>query len=249
MKRNRVNFVMLVLAGMIFLVSVGIRLGHAQDNIGDGAVGKATTIAGPWVPFVYDLQLGGFTIATNLFSNGIDIGIGTTNPGERLDVAGNIRASGTICDSSGCIGDAGGDNGPWIWTAVSGGIGFALEEWQDIPGASITYVVPTDANVRVYFDAPVFSNQYLLHCNLRFVMDGVATGEPTFGDLTVTSLASASQYAPATRTRWFMNQPAGIHEVKIQGRSVPAGIDPNGCHIGSPEYTNLRLEVMAYPAN
>lgn len=248
MKRNRVNFVVLVLAGMIFLVSVGIRLGHAQGDSGDGAAGKVTSATGPWAPLVYDLQLPGFTIATNLFSNGFDIGIGTTNPGERLDVAGNIRASGIICDSSGCIGDAGGGSGPWIWTSTSGSMNFATDMWQDIPGAIIAYTLPANADVRAYFDATVFSTQDFLHCSLRFVMDGVATGDPTYGDLVVMGGGTPS-HAAATRTRWFMNQSLGIHEVKVQGRSDPAGIDPNACHIGSAEYTNLRLEVMAYPAN
>jgi hypothetical protein len=37
------------------------------------------------------------------------IGVGTTSPGEKLDVNGDIIASGTICDSTGCIGGGGGD--------------------------------------------------------------------------------------------------------------------------------------------
>ena len=33
-----------------------------------------------------------------------NLGVGTINPSEKLDVSGNIQASGTICDGSGCIG-------------------------------------------------------------------------------------------------------------------------------------------------
>jgi hypothetical protein len=32
------------------------------------------------------------------------VGVGTTSPTEKLDVQGNIKASGTVCDSNGCIG-------------------------------------------------------------------------------------------------------------------------------------------------
>ena len=38
-----------------------------------------------------------------------DVGIGTTNPATKLDVVGDIRASGTICDVNGCIGSEGAD--------------------------------------------------------------------------------------------------------------------------------------------
>ncbi|MFH1360726.1 MAG: hypothetical protein ABIJ41_06785 [Candidatus Omnitrophota bacterium] len=40
-------------------------------------------------------------------ANAVNVGIGTTTPAEALDVNGNIIASGTICDSTGCIGGGG----------------------------------------------------------------------------------------------------------------------------------------------
>jgi hypothetical protein len=39
------------------------------------------------------------------------VGIGTSSPTEALGVTGNIRASGTICGSAGCVGDATGGDG------------------------------------------------------------------------------------------------------------------------------------------
>jgi len=38
-------------------------------------------------------------------TNSGNVGIGKTNPSEKLEVNGNIKASGTICDSNGCISD------------------------------------------------------------------------------------------------------------------------------------------------
>lgn len=43
----------------------------------------------------------------NLFSDGDRVGIGTTSPTEKLNVIGNINATGAICDSTGCIGNVG----------------------------------------------------------------------------------------------------------------------------------------------
>jgi len=45
-----------------------------------------------------------------------NLGIGTITPVEKLDVVGNIKASGTVCDSNGCIGDGGAlaGSGKWV---------------------------------------------------------------------------------------------------------------------------------------
>ncbi|MCR4283826.1 MAG: hypothetical protein NUV64_00705 [Parcubacteria group bacterium] len=43
----------------------------------------------------------------NILATG-NVGIGTIAPAEKLDVVGNIKASGTVCDANGCIGGGGG---------------------------------------------------------------------------------------------------------------------------------------------
>lgn len=45
----------------------------------------------------------------NIYTDGDKVGIGTTSPNDKLNVIGNIRATGAICDNTGCIG-AVGDN-------------------------------------------------------------------------------------------------------------------------------------------
>ena len=59
-------------------------------------------------------------IGSNTYYNLGDVGIGTTFPQEKLDVVGNIKASGTICDVNGCIG--GGGSGIYTGTLVSGSL-------------------------------------------------------------------------------------------------------------------------------
>jgi len=60
------------------------------------------------------------TIYMTILGNG-NIGVGTTNPSEKLDVVGNIKASGTVCGSGGCVGDTiGGSGGVQDVVMVSG---------------------------------------------------------------------------------------------------------------------------------
>ncbi|MEK9154790.1 MAG: glycine-rich domain-containing protein [Patescibacteria group bacterium] len=50
---------------------------------------------------------GAFRAYSNAIFDG-NVGIGVASPSEKLDVTGNIKASGTICDVNGCIGGGGG---------------------------------------------------------------------------------------------------------------------------------------------
>jgi len=68
-------------------------------------------------------KVGGLLLNTGGYPNGLivdqgNVGIGTTSPNQKLDVSGSIVASGTICDSTGCIGAGGGGI-----TAVNAGTG------------------------------------------------------------------------------------------------------------------------------
>lgn len=137
-----------------------------------------------------------------------------------------------------------------VWTATGGELNFATTVWQDVPNATIVYTLPDNADVRVHFDAAVFisTQQDLLKCSLRFEIDGQSTGDPTFGDLIMWDVIGAVRgYSTASRTRWFKDQAAGTHTIKIQGRSTPAGENPAVCHLTRLDYGNLRLEVVAYP--
>ncbi len=52
--------------------------------------------------------------ALTVLKNG-NLGLGTTDPQHALDVHGNIRSTGTVCDSNGCIGDAPSTGTDFVW--------------------------------------------------------------------------------------------------------------------------------------
>lgn len=98
-----------------------------------------------------------------------NVGIGIITPSEKLDVVGNIIASGTICDSTGCIGSGGGGGLPscadgqvlkynfgsssWECADESGGLAFG--NWVDMTavasGGATQGPAASDGFVVAYF--------------------------------------------------------------------------------------------------
>lgn len=76
----------LVLAALVIIQAP--RLSRAANEP------AAATGADPWRPLVYRLSPPGVAVATNLYSDGTNIGIGTEAPTARLDVAGSARVIG-----------------------------------------------------------------------------------------------------------------------------------------------------------
>ena len=84
-----------------------------------------------------------------------NVGIGTTSPTERLEVAGNIKASGTICDSNGCIGGVSTQEKAWL--SIDGGAD-ACAGYNQCP--SMTNKCPSGWNLyqNVDLGCEVYSN-------------------------------------------------------------------------------------------
>ena len=71
------------------------------------------------------------------YINSGNFGIGTSSPAEALDVTGNIKASGTICDSTGCITGGGAAGTPSQWTTSGSNI------YYDLGNVGIGTTTPT----------------------------------------------------------------------------------------------------------
>lgn len=89
------------------------------------------------------------------------VGVGKTNPAQKLDVVGNIKASGTICDGTGkCLDTvSGGDTAKYISSPDNGAGSLALGSQQGLLTGYPTGYYPTlKGNPYVYLD---MNNDYI----------------------------------------------------------------------------------------
>lgn len=116
--------------------------------------------------------------------------------------------------------------------------------WTNIPGVDLTFNLAKDMEVSMSANGSASlvagtnfpSNT---HCGFRFVVDGVAYGNPTWGDVIVT----VTGWSSWTATR-KMPLPAGNHVVQLQQTGWP-GAD-SACSTNEADYSAARLEVEAY---
>lgn len=165
-----------------------------------------------------------------------NVGIGKTNPSDKLDVEGTIASHGQPY--------------PWRWnTRSTGDLSFATASWQDVPGASITFTLPVASDVMGQFDAGVWTKLVGIHCNLTFTLNGAVQGNSVYGDsITMGGMGGSSPawWQTASRTRWW-SLAAGTHTIKIQGRSDNGSNPADSCYIGVEPYSQVVLSVFAYP--
>ena len=85
------------------------------------------------------------------------LGIGTTAPTKALEVVGDILASGTICDSNGCIGSSGttelwATSGTGIYNTNAGGVGIGT---KGTPGAEFQVYTNSNAGEKTYLNSAI----------------------------------------------------------------------------------------------
>jgi hypothetical protein len=108
-----------------------------------------------------------------VIEGGGDVGIGTLNPAERLEVIGNILASGVICDMNGCIGDLAAD----ILWAESGTDTFLIQTGNEVGIGTTT----PSAKLHVVQNSNTLRIEGTDHTYLEFYPDGPAARKGYFG--------------------------------------------------------------------
>lgn len=122
--------------------------------------------------------------------------------------------------------------------------------WKDIPGTSVTFTLSKKltAEFRANGSASTLAgaNYGSTHCGIRFVINGHAYGNPTWGDVIVgvsACSATASCHSAWTATREIDLEP-GTHTVQLQVTGWP-GAD-SSCVIAAADYAAARLAVEGY---
>ncbi len=143
----------------------------------------------------------GFAADGDLIVNG-NIGVGITTPTEKLDVNGNVKATGFI--------------GPGIIRQIqtlspTTDISTTSTAFVDMPGMSIT--LTTKASILLIFWNTQFHNTGIGWVNIETLLDGLRVG-PTYGGTYSASGSNANSVGGHT----VVTVAAGTHTVKLRWR-------------------------------
>lgn len=109
--------------------SPALKLSNGTTRLSLGLAATGDTIISNNSNILFSTDSGLNTILALKSSNG-NVGIGMTTPNAKLDVLGDINASGTICNNSGCVSTTGNDwakgSGTNIHNSNSGNVGIGI---------------------------------------------------------------------------------------------------------------------------
>jgi len=121
--------------------------------------------------------------------------------------------------------------------------------WMDITGAEVAFSTAAGAVLDLFANGAMstrFGTASFIRCGLRFVVDGVPTGEPTFGDMLVSPARNHSggaEWSSFTFSRRVVVGP-GQHVVGTQVAQVPTSAPTDlACALDERDYSGVRLYV------
>jgi len=145
--------------------------------------GDETQTRGSWKPF-YITPYGTASDTKFAIDAEGDVGIGTKTPSEKLEVDGNIIASGTICNTKGCVGDSSGGSS----SVISGGI-LDVKQTENgvlrlIAGSTGNYLQSGDETQAQYSWRPFYIGAYKTGGDVKLAIDadgnvGIGTKTPS----------------------------------------------------------------------
>lgn len=130
-------------------------------------------------------------------------------------------------------------------TLITGAIG----SWADVPGAAVAFNTTDNATLDLFAmgaTSGVQGTSSWTRCGGRFTVDGVPTGNATYGDVIVSPARNEGgpgEWTPFSYAR-RVSVAAGNHTVKAQfaRTSTSANLDM-ACEIDAPGYSGIRLYV------
>lgn len=124
-----------------------------------------------------------------------------------------------------------------------------VANWVDVTGAEVTFSTAGSATLDLFANGAMstrFGSASFIRCGLRFVVDGVPTGEPTFGDMLVSPARNESggaEWSSFTLTRRVVVGP-GQHVVGVQVAQVRMNRATDlACALDERDYSGVRLYV------
>lgn len=130
-----------------------------------------------------------------------------------------------------------------------------VSNWLNVTGAEVTLGTSDDAVLDLFANGAIstrFGNASFIRCGLRFVVDGVATGHPTFGDMLVSPARNSTggaEWSSFTVTR-RVAVGQGPHVVGVQVAQVSlTGVATDlACALDERDYSGVRLYVTVRSA-
>ena len=110
----------------------------------------------------------------------------------------------------------------------SSGTAFSVPNgWTDVPGLSYTMNLPSAGHVQAEVAGTQHNSGGNTHCGYRFVVDGVALGNPSHGQALHVG-ESVETWWDSTAIAWGQDFQPGIHTIKLQASNTQATAQIDG---------------------